>query len=188
MDCWWLPVTHVGVPTLLFLQIKQPTLVIADLSCVLQCYSVWKEIYLSWSVLIISVLAWCNFSLRSVYLHPWLLLYALKATSSIVFLQGQNICPLTSPQPSVMCLFFTSAGFLSGTIFVDWMKPVTQSEKCAAQFGLLIVKPWNALKIKNAPFVWSFPCIHAGQSTWMWVKWRKSDLEWYNVLVQINWH
>lgn len=146
--------------------------------CSTMLFSVEGDISQCWSVLIISVLAWCNFSLRSVYLHPWLLLYALKATSSIVFLQGQNICPLTSPQPSVMCLFFTSAGFLSGAIFVDRMKPVTESEKFVAQFGLLIVKPWNALKIKNSPFVWSLPCIHAGQLTWMWVKWRKSDLEW----------
>lgn len=40
----------------------------------------------------------------------------LLATSSIVFFPDQNICPLTSPQPRLMGLFFASAGFQSGAI------------------------------------------------------------------------
>lgn len=63
----------------------------------------------------------------------------LLATSSIVFFPDQNICPLTSPQPRLMGLFFASAGFQSGAIRANRMKPVTQS-KCGAPLGQRVVE------------------------------------------------
>lgn len=69
----------------------------------------------------------------------------LLATSSIVFFPD-HICPLTSPQPSLMGLFFASAGIQSGAIQANRMKRDTIG-KCGAQLGRIIVENFGGKKL-----------------------------------------